>query len=182
MKSNKWTVVALSFVLDTCRINASTIVAMNDNKDPRKVNSLDFEWQLSEALVMPFIQQHPLVGLNISTQRKMEIILGRPLRAPPATVAEVNHDAKSDTPPRRRHCIQVSHGQGHNNVKEWQNVIAMRLCFFCYLIVCYYRCISHTTQTSQDHCTFLHHGSVTYLASSMRGWKSRSNFSFMRAW
>ena len=118
VKSNKWTLVALSFVLDTCRINASTILAMNDNKDPRKVNSLNFGWQLSEALVMPFIQQRPLQGLAISTQRKMEIILGMSLHAPPAAVAELHHDAKSDTPRRCRHCIQVSHGQGHKNVKE----------------------------------------------------------------
>ena len=41
----------------TLVLNASTILAMNEGKDPRKVNSLDFGWQVSEALVLPFIQR-----------------------------------------------------------------------------------------------------------------------------
>lgn len=116
-KSNRWTMVAFAFLLDTCRVNSSTILAMNERKDPREVDALDFGWQLSESLVMPLIQQRSLNGLPITIQQKMEFMLGRPVRAQPQA-DRVQFDAKSETPRRCRTCIDASHGQGHKAAKK----------------------------------------------------------------
>ena len=45
-KSNRWTMVSFYFLLDTCRVNASTIYAMNNGQNPRNVDSFDFGWDL----------------------------------------------------------------------------------------------------------------------------------------
>ena len=54
-KKQRWTVAAFSYILDNSRINASTILALNKKDDPRKVNSLDFGWELVQKLTTPFI-------------------------------------------------------------------------------------------------------------------------------
>ena len=35
-KSRKWTIVAFSYPLDTIRVNACTILALNQKKEPKK--------------------------------------------------------------------------------------------------------------------------------------------------
>ena len=54
-KSRKWTKVAFSYLLDPIRVNASTVYAMVNKKDPKKVISFDFGCELADALVRPFI-------------------------------------------------------------------------------------------------------------------------------
>ena len=50
VKSNRWTNAAFSYILDNSQINASAILALNKKDDPRKVNSLDFGWELVQNL------------------------------------------------------------------------------------------------------------------------------------
>ena len=66
LKSNRWTIVALLNLLDTCRVNVSTVLALNEGKDQRKVDSFDFGLTLAEELTKPFIQERSLRGLPVS--------------------------------------------------------------------------------------------------------------------
>ena len=50
-KSRRWTMTALAYVLDTCRVNASTVIALNQSIEPRNTNSFDFEITLVLQLV-----------------------------------------------------------------------------------------------------------------------------------
>jgi len=47
-KSRKWTIVSFCYILDMARINASTILALNRNEEPRKSlqSSFDFCWNM----------------------------------------------------------------------------------------------------------------------------------------
>ena len=76
-KKQRWTVAAFSYILDNSRINASTILALNKKDDPRKVNSLDFGWELVQKLTTPFIENRSLNGLSSMVQQKTCVILKR---------------------------------------------------------------------------------------------------------
>ena len=73
MKSRQWHMVAFYYTLDTCRINAGTVFALNSNKAPKELYSLDFGWSLVIKLITPFIQQKYLVGPPI--KRKIKEVL-----------------------------------------------------------------------------------------------------------
>ena len=76
-KSKRWAMNALSYVLDTCRVNASTINAMNNDLQPRNIKSVDFGFELDMSLIRPHIEQRSLIGINSSVVRKTEIGLGK---------------------------------------------------------------------------------------------------------
>ena len=42
-KSHRCTMTAFAYVLDSCRLNASTVIALNQSIEPRNTNSFDFE-------------------------------------------------------------------------------------------------------------------------------------------
>ena len=52
-KTRKWTLVALSYVLDMARKNSQTIYVINNAKED--VDSFEFGWELMKALVKPNI-------------------------------------------------------------------------------------------------------------------------------
>ena len=66
---------ALLYDLDTCRVNASTIYAMNNNLQPRNIKSVDFGFKLAMSLIRPHIERPSLIGINSSVVRKIEIVL-----------------------------------------------------------------------------------------------------------
>ena len=47
-KSRKWTMVVFSYILDTIRVNACTILVLNQKKEPKKENAFDFGYVLAE--------------------------------------------------------------------------------------------------------------------------------------
>ena len=49
-KSKRRTMNVFSYVLDTCRVNASTIYAMNNDLQPRNIKSVDFGFKLTMSL------------------------------------------------------------------------------------------------------------------------------------
>ena len=67
-KSKRWTLTAFPYILDVCRINAATIVALNKGNDPRQENSYDFGMKLSIALIQPHVEKRPLTGLQFDVQ------------------------------------------------------------------------------------------------------------------
>ena len=69
-KSRKWTMVAFSYILDTARVNASTILAMNRNQDPKQVKSFHFGFDLAEQLLKPYIECRNLNGYQQSCEKK----------------------------------------------------------------------------------------------------------------
>ena len=74
-KSRRWTTIAFSYVLDTCRVNAGTIMAMNKGEDPKKQNSFMFGWDLGMSLVLPHVQRRSWNNLPRSITDKIEVIL-----------------------------------------------------------------------------------------------------------
>ena len=55
-KSRKWTTTTFSYLLDICRINAASVLAMNKHTEPRKQNVFEVGFCLVLKLVKPFIQ------------------------------------------------------------------------------------------------------------------------------
>ena len=68
---------AFSYVLDTCRVNASTIYAMNNDLQSQNIKSVDFGFELAMSLIRPHIEQRSLIDINSSVVRKIEIVLGK---------------------------------------------------------------------------------------------------------
>ena len=68
---------AFSYVLNTCRVNASTIYAMNNDLQPRNMKSVDFGFEQAMSLIRPHIEQRSLNGTNSSVVRKIEIVPGK---------------------------------------------------------------------------------------------------------
>ena len=52
-KSRRWALTSFSFVLDTARVNAQTVFALNMKRNPKKVNSYGFGYDLVMDLVRP---------------------------------------------------------------------------------------------------------------------------------
>ena len=80
-KSNRWTLTAFSYILDVCRINASTVLAFNIKIDPCKQDSYDFGMNLAFSLIRPQIQLRPLAGLQVNVKKKMSLLLGEEVDA-----------------------------------------------------------------------------------------------------
>lgn len=76
-KSRKWTIVAFSYLLDTCRVNASTVLNLNQDKDLQKLSSFDFGFNLVMDLVRPFIENRSRNGLTSDVVREIKLVLGK---------------------------------------------------------------------------------------------------------
>ena len=64
------------YILDTCRVNAQTVIVKNQSKNPRSLNSFDFEMTLVLQLVRPFIELRDRCGLQANIQEKIKFALG----------------------------------------------------------------------------------------------------------
>ena len=54
-KSRRWTMSAFSYIFDMCRVNATTIYALNKNIDPKKIDSQDFVQSLVKQMISPLL-------------------------------------------------------------------------------------------------------------------------------
>ena len=57
VKTRKWTLVALSYVLDMARTNSQTVYKINNKKT--EVDSFEFGWELAKSLVKNFTKRRP---------------------------------------------------------------------------------------------------------------------------
>ena len=73
-KSRKWTIVAFSYLLDTCRVNASAIMALNTND--KKLKSFNFGLDLVFALVRPYIEKRSRNGVTNDIVKKLWLFWG----------------------------------------------------------------------------------------------------------
>ena len=74
-KSRRWTMTAFSYELDTFRVNASTVIALNQSIEPRNTNSFNSGITLILQLVRPFVALRSKWGLSKSIQDKIQITL-----------------------------------------------------------------------------------------------------------
>ena len=56
--------VAFYFVMDTAGVNASTMLSLKTNTNPRNVNSFEIGFELAMSLVLPQVSKRPKTGLN----------------------------------------------------------------------------------------------------------------------
>ena len=68
---------AFSCVLNSCRVNASTIFAVNNDLQPLRTKSADFRFGLAMSLIRPRVEQRSLMGINSFAVCKIEIVLGK---------------------------------------------------------------------------------------------------------
>ena len=78
-KSRKWSRVAFSFLLDTIRVNSSTLIELNENHDPKLENNFNFGYELATELVTPHFLRRPLNGLSSEVVKKLLHLLGNNL-------------------------------------------------------------------------------------------------------
>ena len=74
--SKRWTWVVLCYILDTIRVNAQTIYALNKGIDPKKLDSFEFLMDLARDLVLPQMKNKPLDGLQSIILKKRAIFWG----------------------------------------------------------------------------------------------------------
>ena len=62
---------SFAVVLDSCRVNASTIYAINFLKDPSGQNSFDFGLELVLSFVLPYTRARPSNSITTENQAKI---------------------------------------------------------------------------------------------------------------
>ena len=73
-KLRRWLMVAFSYLLDTVRVNASTVWSLLNDKEPSNMNSFGFGYTLTEQLDMPAIIRRNKNGLSSSIVKKKDCI------------------------------------------------------------------------------------------------------------
>jgi len=69
-------------MLDTARVNSSTIFVLNQGKDPIKEKSFEYTYQLVIELVKLTIEMRNQVFLILKTKQKIALVLDRPVPQP----------------------------------------------------------------------------------------------------
>ena len=59
---------AFSYVLNPCRVNASTIYALNNDLQPGDIKFVDFEFELAMSLIRSHTEQRSLIIFFSSSQ------------------------------------------------------------------------------------------------------------------
>ena len=77
-KSKRWISSVVAYLLDTMRVNAQTIQALSQGKNPRTTDSIDFGWTLAIQLAKPHMERRRTVGgLSAYVQRCIDLLIGR---------------------------------------------------------------------------------------------------------
>ena len=131
-KSSRWTISFFSYVLDTSQINASTVWPMNNNENPRKIDSIRFGWELLKSLGVLYVNQRSVNGLSRSIQNKMSLVVRK----------QVDRGKRKDLPnkiptksPKQKRCMNESHGQRHKKTKSNMNRHSSQ-CQKCAKVMC----------------------------------------------
>lgn len=137
-KSCKWTVNVLAYILDTCRVNAQTVMALTQDTHPSKVNTFNFGWELAWALIMPHVRSRAQVGLPKSVKMRVDMLLmsrDEGLDEAEAGPSVQNYSGKG----MRKRCAEcvaaIPAGEGHKGAKNKLKKITMQ-CNTCGNAVC----------------------------------------------
>ena len=79
VKSLRWVMIVLYYMLDTTRVNAKSIWCIKEGIDFNRIKSYDFGWDLAKCLAMPHVTRRNLNGLKAMVQLKMNLFLGKVL-------------------------------------------------------------------------------------------------------
>ena len=120
-KNRRWVMVAFSYLLDTIRVNSSTVFALTKKTDPKKVNSFEYGYTLAEQLVMPQIQRRSRNGLQSSVLAKIDLVMPKGPEQPPK-------DDQPDQSGRCKICIGSIKGDGFT---QKRNSIGRTKCKCC---------------------------------------------------
>jgi len=78
-KSRKWTMVAMLYIIDTARVNGSTIFAMKkEKKCPLKQDSFEIGMDIAMALITPLVKTRSLTSLSFCIKQKVALLIGPP--------------------------------------------------------------------------------------------------------
>ena len=99
--SQRWSLVAFYYMLDTLRVNATTLYAKATRTDPRKVDSFKVGWELVLELVLPYIRARSKNGLTTAVVQKINTMLGVPAPAPQSAGPVIAAELPRDGPPRK---------------------------------------------------------------------------------
>ena len=117
-KSRKWTSVAFSYVLDTARINAGTVVALNNNICPKKMDSFNFGFELARAFVLPHINRRSRNGLTTPILRKIEIVTGVAEQEKVHEPLQARYPALSESKDVCALCLETTKGKSQKSKKD----------------------------------------------------------------
>ena len=96
---------------------------MDENNDPRSLNSFEYGWELVKSLYNPQMERRKsIINLPKSSVAKINIILGNPVLAPVVIVPDELYSYKAEKRRRCTPCLQSFHGRGysalHDKLKE----------------------------------------------------------------
>ena len=118
---------------------------MNNNENPRKIDSMGFGWELVKSLVVPYVNQRSVNGLSRSIQNKIPLVVGKRVDRGEGKGLPNKIPPKSPKRNRCRLCINESHGQGHKKTKSNINKYSSQ-CQKCAEVMCE----KHLTQICHD--------------------------------
>ena len=104
-------------MLDTARVNATTLYGLAIGKESKKVDSFKAGWDLVMYLAIPAIQQRSREGLSSALIEKMDKFLGvAPVRQP--VPRDILSPSKAMRPRKCEICIQNVRGEGYKKKKS----------------------------------------------------------------
>ena len=138
-KSSRWSMIALSFLLDTTRVNAGTLLSLNKGQNARNIDSLTFGWDLCMELVRPHIQERSRNGLSSVILKKMDLFTNIEEHRTASGIsacAAVQHSSTNDVRRVRcKACVQNTHGIGYKTEREKMKRVSTQ-CQICADAVC----------------------------------------------
>jgi hypothetical protein len=133
-KSLRWSLSGFSYILDTMRVNAQTIYALNKGVSPRKVKSFEFGWEIVKSLVIPHVEIRKIQRvLPTGTVGKINMMLGVHHSVSPEV--EDPYPARADKPGRCTVCIEKIRGDGYTSKRSAISRINNQ-CQRCGIITC----------------------------------------------
>ena len=131
-KTKKWTKVVFFFILDTTRVNAQTIYYLVMGIEPRLSNSFEFAMKIVRALIIPHIENRPLVGLTRKILNKMTMTLGRDIKPHIPEVPKEMDNFPSQIPNKVRKrckmCASAIDSDGHRQTSDNLNRVTTQCC------------------------------------------------------
>ena len=94
---------AFSYILDTCRVNAATVYALNHGKDPRKIDAQNFIGCLVKQMISPLLRRRQLTGLHAAVKNDIKTV-----------IQWLDQEAESNT------CVQSQPAGSSSNDQEQQ--------------------------------------------------------------
>ena len=132
-KSRKRTKVTFSYLLDTIRVNATTLFALANGKKPQKINSFEFGIKIAETLVKPFVESRSRRGLQKPVLQKIGLFMGTSEVQPNET--NLRYDMNAEKRRRCDFCIKEIVGADQKKKKDKLAKITTQ-CQYCGICLC----------------------------------------------